>query len=369
MGDWRIRIGALLGLVACALGHALCGPAAPPEPHKPTLSDVDGALQALVIHHVASAGSLVEGPYRDLLRQLPAGVRVRVVCPGRADFTDLQARLGPLADRLTPVIAGHPITPWSRDRWLAFPPAGPDRPAVVLAPRGEMAADVWPGRAGDERVIHDLQAADPAGVRAQRSRLAFDGGDFVSDARTVFVTPAVLQRNLGKAVGSAPELTAHLERRLGKRVVLLEQAPPHHAGMYLMPVDDSTVLVGDPSLAAPLTPASGWPLPAPDFSAATQAEFDAVAATCRAAGYRVVRMPVVPDRDGRAWLTPLNCLVDQRPAGRTVYTPTYAGAEGLAREAARIWSSLGYSVRPVDCTTTYRHGGSLRCLVSVLERH
>jgi len=368
MGDWRIRVGALLGLTACALGHLLCGPAGALPPHGPVLSDARGPLQELVIHHLASAGELVETTYRDLLAQLPAEVRVRVVCPSRADFDDLRARLGPLAARLEAVIVSHPITPWSRDRWLAFAPAGPDGPAAILAPVEEQAAAVWPGRFGDQRVIHDLQAADPRGVVALRSALAFDGGDFAADERTAFVTPAVLERNLGLSVDSAEELRTRLERRLGLEVVLLPEAPPHHVGMYLMPVGGKTVLVGDPSLAAGLTPPGGWPLPAPDFSAETQARFDAVAATCRAAGYRVVRMPVVPDADGRAWLTPLNSLLDERPGGRTAYTPIYAGAEPLAREAARIWSDLGFTVRPVDCTATYRHGGSLRCLVNVLRR-
>ena len=92
-----ILIGALLGLVACALGHALCGPASPAPPHGPTLSDADGALEELVIHHVAEAGPQVEIAYRDLLGQLPDEVKIRVVCPTAEDFADLQARLGPLA--------------------------------------------------------------------------------------------------------------------------------------------------------------------------------------------------------------------------------------------------------------------------------
>jgi hypothetical protein len=36
--------------------------------------------------------------------------------------------------------------------------------------------------------------------------------------------------------------------------------------------------------------------------------------------------------------------------------------------ARKVWESLGYEIRPVDCTTAYRHFGCLHCLVNVLHR-
>ena len=105
-----------------------------------------------------------------------------------------------------------------------------------------------------------------------------------------------------------------------------------------------------------------------DTSAETQRRFDAVARTCREAGYSVLRMPVVPAADGRTYWTYLNVVIDRRGAERIVYMPVYRGAEALNREAAGRWRAAGFRVRPVDCTATFRHGGSLRCLVNVLAR-
>ena len=79
-------------------------------------------------------------------------------------------------------------------------------------------------------------------------------------------------------------------------------------------------------------------------------------------------MPVVPDRDGRTYLTYLNVILDDRAGKRVVYMPAYEGADELNAAAASAWEKLGFEVRRVDCTNTYKHFGSLRCLVNVLRR-
>jgi hypothetical protein len=249
------------------------------------------------------------------------------------------------------------MTTWARDRWLALS-TREGKGALLLCPAVEAGEEAWPARAGDRRIGEDLAAALPH-VRARRSSLVFDGGDFVADRETVFVSPRVARRNPGL---TRTELRRHLSGMLARAVVLLEAAPDHHAGMYLMTVGHRTALVGDPSLARGIV---GDDAPNdPDWSAATQANFDAVAETVSGAGYRVVRIPVVPGRDGRTWLTSINAIVD----GRTVYQPVYRGAERFNRASTGVWRSLGFTVRPVDCTGTYRHFGSLRCLVNVLRR-
>ena len=106
----------------------------------------------------------------------------------------------------------------------------------------------------------------------------------------------------------------------------------------------------------------------PDFTPQTQHLFDAVASQCEAAGYRVVRIPVVPARDGRTYLTYVNVLMDQQGGRRVVYLPFYRGVEPLNAAARKVWESLGYEIRPVDCTSAYRHFGCLHCLVNVLQR-
>jgi len=376
---YRLPLGVAIGLIAAAAvlsffdgtGGAMPGSDRSGE----LLSDCDGTIRELAIQYTVEAAPIVATVYADFLGQLPADVTVHVICPGRADFDDLTARLGPTACKLSPVIVDHPITCWSRDRWLALRPVDNTERTVLLHPRAEMAAEIWPQRQGDQRVAINLAAALGTDVGSRRSELYFDGGDFVADDQTVFVTPAVLLRNFQQTVHTRDELLETLADTLGRKIVLLDEAPDHHAGMFMMPVGNRTVLVGDPAAAEKILAGAKeidasklCPPEGPDFSAATIARFDAVARQCEAAGYRVRRIPVVPGANRRTYVTYLNVILDQRDGRRIVYLPVYTGAEPLNRSAIAIWEELGYEVRPVDCTDCHIHFGSLRCLVNVVDR-
>jgi hypothetical protein len=251
---------------------------------------------------------------------------------------------------------------------------------TLWSPRGEAGNEIWPARAGDERVGRDIAAALAPSVLARRSGLYFDGGDFLADSDTVFLMPRLLQRNLQQTVCSREEFLGIMSRELKRRIILLDEAPDHHAGMFMASVGSKTMLVGDPSLAREFIPAEtsrdnqaapnefmGLPV-GPDFTPQTQHLFDAVAHQCEAAGYRVVRIPVLPAHDGRTYLTYVNVLMDQQASRRLVYLPFYRGVEPLNAAAREVWESLGYEIRPVDCTAAYRHFGCLHCLVNVLSR-
>ncbi|MDX1565361.1 MAG: hypothetical protein R3236_08155, partial [Phycisphaeraceae bacterium] len=194
------------------------------------MSDCDGRLEQIVLHYTAESESIAATPYRQLIRQLPEDVTVHVVCPGPDDFEHLIERLGGPRPNVRPVIVDHPITCWSRDRWVAL---ARDGRTTLLTPRGEQGAEVWPERAGDGRVGTDLSRILKH-VHHRRSSLLFDGGDFVSDGQTAFVTPDVLRRNLQQTVQDRDELIRRLESVLNVRVVLLDDAPDHHAGMFMM---------------------------------------------------------------------------------------------------------------------------------------
>ncbi|MCA8938072.1 MAG: hypothetical protein KDB68_17975, partial [Planctomycetes bacterium] len=148
--------------------------------------------------------------------------------------------------------------------------------------------------------------------------------------------------------------------------------PDHHAGMYMMTAGNHTVVVGDPSAAEALLneeEIATLPLPeGADFSDETQRKFDSVASQCEAAGYRVVRIPVAPGKDGRVFLTYLNSILDERDDKRSIYMPTFSGAERLNEAGAKVWKDLGFEVKTVDCSNCYRYFGSLRCLVNILSR-
>lgn len=378
---WQKLVGIVIGLLAGGAVLVLTGePARAPRLSGPILSECDGHLEDLVIHYEPAAKEIVAPVYRDFLGALGDDARVHVVCADPLAYADLLAAVGPVACSLRPIVAGHPITAWSRDRWVALQPAAPGGVTTLWSPRGEAANEIWPARAGDERVGGDIAAALAGAVRARRSGLYFDGGDFLADGENVFVVPRVLERNVQQTVRSREEFLAALSREFKRRVILLNEAPDHHAGMFMASVGGRTMLVGDPSLArewvseemaqqARVATSEFMGLPGgPDFTAQTQRLFDAVAAQCAAAGYRVVRIPVVPARDGRTYLTFVNVIIDQQGGRRRVYLPFYRGVERLNGAARSVWEELGYEVRQVDCTSVYRHFGCLHCLVNVLKR-
>lgn len=371
MRDWRVITGVVIGLLAA--GVMLCFPPPPPRPIDPlaaagpTLSDCDGPLAELVMHYTAESAPLTDTPYGQFLAALPADVTVHVVCGSADDWADFRQRFGELRQTLKPLLVEHPITCWSRDRWLAL-----DRDGMItlLTPAAENGQASWPRRAGDARVAAELAAARP-NVRHVRSDLYFDGGDCVADRHTAFITPDVIDRNVGLSVPDADELHARLQRSLKRPVVLLDEAPPYHAGMYMMPAGEGRMIVGDPLLAAGVldeaTLADLLPCGV-DHSPEMQQRFDAVAERCRKAGYDVTRIPTVVGTDGRTFLTWVNVILDDREGSRVVYLPVFDNAEPLNETASQIWESLGYEVRPINCTSSYQNFGSLRCLVSVLKR-
>lgn len=370
----RVAVGIALGLVISAAILPLLERENASPPSGALLSECDGEIQELVIHYVRDAADTVAPIYRNFLPLLPEQIAVHVVCPEEADFADLRSRVGPTACRLSPVVVGHPITAWARDRWLALEPVKQGDPVTLLAPREEAGADIWPARAGDQRVADDL-AARIGAVRAERSELFFDGGDFVSDDETVFVNQAAVRRNVQQTVQTEEELVERLGHLLKRRVVLLRDAPDHHAGMFMMVVGERTVLVGDPVAGCRLLESArsdGRAVPSlpggADCTEATAARFEAVARQCEAAGYRVVRIPVAPGSDGRTYLSYVNAIIDRRAGQRIVYMPVFRGAEPLNDAATAVWQSLGYEVRPIDCTACYSHFGTLQCLVNVLRR-
>lgn len=364
-------------VIGLALGIAILSLAndgrRPPPPAGAILSESDGHFRELVIQYEPSAREIVSRPYADFLGALEKDVTVFVVCPSRSAYAELAAFVGPVRCRLRPIVVNHPLTTWSRDRWVALAPVSPNGITTLLHQPKEASAEIWPARAGDERISDNIASALPSSVFARYAAFYFDGGDFLADGETVFVGSRVLPRNIQCTEFSKETFVRDVASTLKRRVVLFDEAPDHHVAMFMAAVGNQTVLVGDPSLGRNLLPA---PIPAdfpalpggPDFTPQTQHLFNAVATQCAQAGYRVVRVPTIPAADGRTYLTYVNCLIDRQSGRKIVYLPFYRGAAALNRAAFNIWKSLGYEIRPVDCTTTYRQFGCLHCLVNVLKR-
>ncbi|MGD0540719.1 MAG: hypothetical protein ABSB33_04280 [Tepidisphaeraceae bacterium] len=335
------------------------------QPHGPMISECDGRIGSIVIQYVRGA-DFATPIYRQLLLALPADVHVYAVCPDQNSFDELKRGVGASAVRLEPILTGHPMTAWSRDRWIALAPARFQTSVTLLAPCAENGAEIWPQRLGDQRTAEDLSHALPA-VRADRSGLFFDGGDLLADSQSVFVSPAAIRRNIQHTCPDRAELARLLAEQLQRNPILLNDAPDHHVGMFLMAAGEGRVVVGDPRLAKPLLAPIELP-GGPDFSASTQGRFDSVAAAAAAAGYRVMRIPCVASSDGKTFITYVNGLIDRPDGCRVIYLPIYEGQDHLNAAAQTVWQNLGYRVVPIDVTSAFRYFGTLHCLVNVIEK-
>jgi hypothetical protein len=330
----------------------------------PMVSECDGQIRSVAIQYVSGAGFAIP-IYRQFLAALPTDVRMHVLCPDQKSLDELRAALGPMSARLEPILTGHAMTAWSRDRWIALRPIGANLFPTLIADRQENAAEIWPARAGDERIAGDL--ANALNIQWRRSGLYFDGGDLLADSRSLFVAPGAIVRNIQHTCRDRDELKQLLQSEFHLTPILLDDAPDHHAGMFMMAAGDGRIVVGDPSLAKPLLATNTLP-GGPDFSESTQKKFDSVATAAATAGYQVIRIPCVPATDGKTYITYVNGIIDHRDGQRTIYMPSFQGQEKLNSAGQAVWESLGYRVIPIDVTSAYGYFGTLHCLVNVIEK-
>ncbi len=385
-------VGAALGLAAAALVLGYTSTRHTP-PAGVMLPDYGGAIRTAIMQY--TAGSQFVAPvFREFLTDLPASVTIYLACPERADYDEIRPLIGDIRCTLIPTFTHHAMTAWSRDRWVAITGL-PDHRITLLAPAGESEQEIWPQRAGDARLADDLARAFPDHFSSARSPLYFDGGDYLADGPFVFATRALLERNLQHTVTTRDKLLQAIAYDLHLNPILMDPGPDHHAGMFMMsagpaphstPVSPPTplpsltstsaaqprMIVADPSLgekffepASPETPILNG---GPDFSPETQARFDSIAQLATDHGYQVTRIPVVTPKSGKTYLTYVNVLLDQRAGHPLVYLPTFTGQPRMNAAAAEVWRSLGYQVHPIDCSTVWDKGGTLHCLVNVVER-
>lgn len=333
--------------------------------------DAGGELRRIGIHYAPRMDSRALSVWRQLIPALPDRVRVDVAVDKPAHFVRLVAALADAGidagDRLQPVIVDRPITTWSRDRMAAL--ATDDGGAILAPPRIEVAT---PDRAGDweapfafSRTLYD---GEP-----RIADLVFEGGDMAASKSFVFADVNLVGRNLGRGDASPAHLQSVLRKTFAQDIVWLGDAigdvPRHHIMMYMVPLDDETVLVGDVRAGRALLAADpmGDEITETTEWEAEAARFDRVAVELAEHGFDVVRMPVVVLEGAGSYVTYTNVLFDRDERGPHVYLPTY-GLPVLDDAAAAIYERLGLRVTPIDVSKIYQLNGSLGCLVNVLER-
>lgn len=347
----------LLHLVGLARGHA--------RPHTRLVAeDASAPLRRIAIHYAPAADRVALGVWKQLFAVLPARVEVFVEVARQADFDRLLRLLAPSnPERFHAVIVGAAITTWSRDRYAALVDDGGDG-SILAPPRVETP---FVSRAGDARspgaISNALYERDP-----RIANIVFEGGDLAATPRWVFADVNLAARNLGRAEADRAAIERELHGRLGQELVWLGDAvgdvPRHHIMMYMVPLDDTTIAVGDVRAGVALLGATPLPLDDIDVEAA---RFDRAASLLAARGFHVVRVPVLVRAGAGSYVTYTNALFDRDGDRRVVYLPTYS-LPALDQAAQRFYEAQGFVVHPIDVTPIYGLNGSLGCLVNVLSR-
>jgi hypothetical protein len=358
-----VVVSAAVTLVVGALTHAAV------NDQRLVPEDASGHVRRIAIHYVPSLDGRALPVWRQLFRALPADVEIEVAVAAEPDFGHFTAQLASAGidhlERFHPVVTGHALTTWSRDRMAALEGDDGRGDGVLSPPR---IATATGARAGD----WDAPFAIARAVYHTRARIAdyvFEGGDFAASQHLVFADANLIGRNIGRGDASRVHLADAVARTFGgDRLIWLGDAqgdvPEHHIMMYAVPLDDHRALVGD--VRAGLELAGDAVAHDPDIETAA-ARFDRVAAILISEGIAVVRVPVVVLPGAGSYVTYTNALFDRDTAGPVVYLPTYR-LPALDARATAIYEALGYRVVPIDVSTVYTLNGSLGCLVNVMER-
>jgi peptidyl-arginine deiminase len=365
----RVLVGIGAGLVVGVLIVQLAG-LARGEAHTRTrlvAEDASAPLRRIAIHYAPASDPRALGIWQQLFAVLPAAVDVDVEVAQASDYDRLLRKLRaagtPHLGRFHRVVVGAPITTWSRDRYAALVDDG-GAGSILAPPRIETP---FYQRAGDMQspaaISRALYGRDP-----RISEIVFEGGDLAATPRWVFADTNLANRNLGRAAADRPSIERELRRHLGQELVWLGDAlgdvPRHHIMMYMMPLDDGAVAVGDVRAGLRLL---DDPTLALDDVEVEARRFDRAAELLAARGFRVLRVPVVVLEGAGSYVTYTNALFDRRGATRIIYMPTY-NLPALDEAGAAFWRGQGFEVHPIDVSPIYQLNGSLGCLVNVTAR-
>jgi hypothetical protein len=188
----------------------------------------------------------------------------------------------------------------------------------------------------------------------------------------VFADANLAARNAARGDVDRASIERELRHRFSQELIWLGDArgdvPEHHIMMYMMPLDDTTVAVGDVRAGVALLAhePAGDALELDDVEVQAT-RFDRAAELLAQHGFHVVRVPALVLDGGGSFVTYTNALFDRRGATRIVYLPTYA-LPALDRAAEQFYAQQGFEVHPIDVSSIYQLNGSLGCLVNVLAR-
>ncbi len=362
--------GVLAGVLLALCLSQLVGVSDVDTPSAWLASDVDGRLREICVHYRQDFNEESIEVLSDLFASLPTDVTVHVVVADHAEFAFLQSELASRGIgaglRMRPLVTGMPITPWAKDRFGTMRDG--DTPVIALPGVRTMLSGA---RANDERVP-ELICDRLSRVRAKVLPFHFEGGDLISDATNVYVAATLLDRNQPTTVLERQRLISLIETTFKKHAVVIGESgaevPDHHIGMYLTPLGNSTVALGDPDMGRRLCRELGIAESVELESDESAYEpFRNVIRVMQTQGFKIVRVPLVLTTTPRVYLTYNNAILESDAGHKRIYMPVY-GVTALDRAATRIFQQQGLTVLPVRVGKIYRHTGSLRCLVGIIDR-
>ena len=263
------------------------------------------------------------------------------------------------------------------------------------------------------------------------STLKFDGGNVVVGDNVVFVGYNLILENISPALPTEKALYKSMVQLFGKPVIAVgsPEAPvPHeHIDMFITPLHDGSLLVGDPKMAVDILdkqpglmhqaygkvyfdetttplqadikqalfstddfvsrlngdllvanasseePEEELTLPmlyAKNALPSTIRSFDRIVTDLRNKGFKKIRrIPILINRniDQGPFITYNNMLLDDVAGKKIAYLPRYNLAP-LDQAAKQVMEKAGYEVRPIDVQNIAFYDGTLRCITQVLNR-
>ena len=353
------------------------------------LSDTSGEIEEIVLQYSSLLSEEVLPTYRDLIGQLEQDTTIYIVC----EEPSLAEKLGEIiegwsiidGDRIVISSIEKEITIWSRDRFFMKSGSSNGGMTTVLLPRIPENRDI--NRHNDKEVPVVLSLFYGKSMDIQQSALFFEGGNIVTNESRLFTSYSTLLMQGGK---SEKEIIELLEKEFGKEVLIVGSMsvpePLWHIDMYLTPISDSLVLLGEPIIEKDGL-SYGYEegmLCGLEDTEALLAEYSSrdhivsflnglklqsyanVESQLIQEGFRVERIPITYDENGNI-ITYNNVLMETRNNKRIVFMPVY-GVPRLDEIATDKYEELGFEVRPIDVSGIYKYDGALRCMTNVLVR-
>ena len=372
----------LLMLASCSSDNPEPKPASP-VPHARILSDTGGAIEEIALQNYHGCQIDVISVHMSLINAMHPDTIFHIALGSKKNIEIYQERIKKWKikkpGRIKLYNIKKPITPWARDRFMVTAEPGTDGKITIVRPwLGTKVPPEWLS----ENPFPDLIAKNSKRkISIRQTELSWQGGNFVASDSHIFSAYNTVPYLMTKTILSPAEAEQLLEVEFGRKGVVLgdkdDPVPAAHIDMYLTPIDNKTLILGDPELGEQLflesfrknakDKAAAAKVAMPRPAATLAPYYDKVRRMLEERGFTVKRIPLVACRKADMIMTYNNVLMERRDGVKYVYMPTYGIIE-LDGAALNTYESLGFTVVPIDVSRIYQNQGAIRCLTNVISR-